>query len=253
MVLSIDIGNSFIHFGLYYNGRLKKQKNFPRPERLTVKMATRMIVKVGKKFQGAGISSVVPEFLRPMLGALKKCGVRKLAVIDWQTKTGLKLMYRNPRTLGADRIANAVGGLKRYNRDLIVIDFGTAITFDVVDRDGVFHGGAICPGIMASMKSLSNSTARLPIIKIAMPRRVIGRTTRECMQIGIIFGAISVVKEFIALITLERRKKYFVVATGGWGKKIASMTDVIDIYDPTITLFGIYQIYLMHGKKIGYN
>lgn len=134
MVLAVDIGNTYIHIGLYVKNRLVTIRKFSTPDILTRDEAIFMISEFGKKFDGAGIASVVPGILEPFVDAFSNRFRIKPVIISHRVKTGLEIKYYDPAGVGADRIANSVGGLIKYRQDLIMIDFGTATTFDVVEQ-----------------------------------------------------------------------------------------------------------------------
>lgn len=158
-------------------------------------------------------------------------------------KTGLNLRYENPREVGADRIVNAVAAIDRYQCPLVVVDFGTATTFDCIDAEGNYLGGAIVPGIGISTEALYQRASKLPRIELEKPKKVIGRNTVHAMQAGIIFGYAGQVDGIVERIKDEMKAEPKVIATGGLAELIASETRTIEEVNPMLTLEGLRIIY----------
>ncbi len=158
-------------------------------------------------------------------------------------RTGINIKYENPRELGSDRIANAVAAFDEYGGPVIYIDFGTATTFGVVDENGSFLGGAICPGIKLASEALGNGTAKLPRFELAKPERVIGRTTLANLQSGMFYGYVGLVTHLVKKIRQELGVQAQVVATGGMAQMMAEESKVIDHVDGLLTLKGLRLIW----------
>ncbi len=158
-------------------------------------------------------------------------------------KTGINIRYENPRELGSDRIANAVAAYDEYGGPCIFIDFGTATTFGVVDENGAFLGGLICPGIKLSSEALVTGTAKLPRFELTRPDSVIGRTTLTNLQSGMFYGYVGLVKNIVRKIRQELNQEAYVVATGGLAVMIADESKAIDKLDGLLTLKGLRLIY----------
>ena len=159
-------------------------------------------------------------------------------------KTGMNVRVENPREVGADRIVNNVAAYKKYGAPLVVVDFGTATTFNVIDKDGAFIGGVIAPGIKTALEGLVSSTAQLPMIELVSPKTAVAKNTETNMQAGIIFGFSGLVDNIVGKIKKELGDENVkVVATGGLGEIIAKETKSIDVVDRTLTLFGLKTIY----------
>ncbi|MBR0189924.1 MAG: type III pantothenate kinase, partial [Clostridia bacterium] len=157
---------------------------------------------------------------------------------------GLNIKVENPKEVGADRIVNSVAAYKKYGGPVIVIDFGTATTFNVVDGSGAFIGGVIAPGIKTSLSGLVSSTAQLPMIELVPPKKAVAKSTEANMQAGIIFGFSGLVDNIVGKIKKELGDDGVkVVATGGLGEIIAKETKSISLVDRTLTLFGLKLIY----------
>ena len=166
-------------------------------------------------------------------------------------KTGINIRYENPRELGSDRIANAVAAYDEYGGPCIFIDFGTATTFGVIDADGAFLGGTICPGIKLSSEALVSGTAKLPRFELARPENVIGKTTLTNLQSGMFYGYVGLVRNIVRKIKQELGKEAYVVATGGMALMIAEESNVIDKLDGLLTLKGLRLIYERNSTEGG--
>lgn len=189
------------------------------------------------------ISSVVPSLMMELEELSNKYFFCKPLVVGPGIKTGLALKYENPREVGADRVVNAVGAFKKYGGPLIIIDFGTATTFCVVDEKGDYLGGAIAPGIRISTDALVARAAKLPRVELIKPKSIIGRNTIASMQAGIIYGFAGQIEGIVNRMKKEIDADVKVVATGGLAGLMAKETDVIDIVDELLTLDGLRSIY----------
>jgi type III pantothenate kinase len=241
VVAVIDVGNTNIHFGLYKNERLIKRRIYATSKGVVEKRILRILK--GKKIDGAAIASVVPCVNTRISRFFKRYLKISPLIISSKTKCNLKFGYHNPRTLGADRIANVVGALARYENNLIVLDFGTATTLDVVFRNGNYLGGIITPGIEMSFEIIANKTGLLPRVSMRKPRNIIGRSTKECIQSGIFNGTVAMIDGLIQRIEKDHRKKFLTVATGGWGRFMTSQIKKIKYFDQDLGLYGILKIY----------
>ncbi|NPA15367.1 MAG: type III pantothenate kinase [Deferribacteres bacterium] len=249
MLLAVDIGNTNIVIGVY---RGKELVNFWRVGTDRKKTIFEYAVVISGLFslnglpagsvKDAVISSVVP----PLTGVIKETlsflfDIEPL-IVGPGVKTGMPVLVDNPKEVGTDRIVNAVGAYSKYGGPLVVVDFGTATTFDAVSAKGEYLGGAICPGIGISLEALFRETAQLPKVDFKKPRRVIGKNTIESMQSGIFYGYVSLVDGMV-----ERMKKELsgakCVATGGYASAIAHESSTIEVVDPWITLEGLRIIY----------
>jgi type III pantothenate kinase len=193
---------------------------------------------------GAVIASVVPEVNFNLLTLCRKyCKTDPLVVGDSAVKLGTKALVDRPEEVGADRIVNTLAAHDRYRGPLIVVDFGTATTLDVVDRDGNYCGGAIAPGINLSLAALHMAAAKLPSVRIGRTERVIGTDTVSCMQSGIYWGYVGLVEGLVGRIKAEFGAPMRVIATGGLAPLFAGATDLIERADPDLTLWGLRLIY----------
>jgi len=241
MVVVLDIGNTNIHLGLYNGEKLVKKVICP----LTEKSFEDRILKVlkGKRVDGVAIASVVLRFTTEYSKFFKRRLNISPLIISPNMDCHLKFGYRKPETLGTDRIAGVVGGLARYKRNLIIVDFGTVTTLDIILKNGNYLGGIIFPGIETLMDVLISRTALLKEVSIKKPVHIIGTSTEECIQSGIFNGTVAMISGLIREIRKEYRKKFLCVATGGWGKIVFSQIKEIKHFDPDLCLFGILKIY----------
>lgn len=196
-----------------------------------------------EQMDGVIISSVVPPLMRTLEQLSLKYLRKTPLVVGPGVKTGLNIRYENPREVGADRIVNSVAGIVKYGSPLIVVDFGTATTFDYIDEGGNYLGGAIVPGIGISTEALYQRAAKLPRIELVKPKSVIGRNPVTSMQAGIIFGYAGQVDGIVKRIRNEFNVSPRVIATGGLAELIASESETIEEVDPLLTLEGLRIIY----------
>lgn len=241
MLLAIDIGNTTIAFGVFQNKNLKSSWKVSTQCLLSGKS-----LRFQKDIDAAIISSVVPKATPIIKKAIaKKYGIRPFVVGAGDIKAPIKNLYRRPNQVGQDRLVNAVAVKELYGYPAIVIDFGTAITFDVISRKGEYLGGLIFPGIETSLDALSEKAALLPKIKVAPPKGLIGRDTVESMRSGVLYGTGALCDGVIAKLKAKcgRGEPMKVVATGGHCRLMARFSRSIDIVDPDLTLHGLRIIY----------
>ncbi len=195
------------------------------------------------------ISSVVPPLVVPITKMCERYFHIHPIVVGPGIRTGIRLNYENPRAIGADRIVNVVGAYEQYGGPLIVIDIGTATTFDVVAENGDFLGGVIAPGLGTSADALFQSTAQLPRIELVPPKNIICRNTIQGMQAGVVFGFVGQIDEIVRRIKAEMGCPMQVIATGGFGRMIAKESATIDRVDHFLTLTGLQVLYERNHKK----
>ncbi|MSQ09489.1 MAG: type III pantothenate kinase [Dehalococcoidia bacterium] len=253
MLLAIDIGNTNVKLGVYdaavlrHSWRLKSDAQ-KMPDEYGVLLASllNMAGLATKDMQQAAICSSVPPLVGTFIEVCQRfCGITPL-VVGAGVKTGMKVLYEDPRAVGADRIAGAVAGHHKYGGPIIIADCGTASVFDAITRDGEYLGGAIAPGMQLSADALVSRTAMLRRIEMVSPKGAIGRNTVHAMQSGIIFGYVGLVKELVARFKSELGDDARVIGTGGLASVIARAGEVFDVLEPDLTLEGLRLIHEMN-------
>ena len=202
------------------------------------------------QIDAAIIASVVPEANFNLVTLCRRyCNSDPLVVGEAGVALGIKALVDRPEEVGADRLVNTVAAHDRYPGPLVVVDFGTATTFDVVDGDGNYRGGVIAPGINLSITALHLAAAKLPSVRIRRTERVIGTNTVDCMQSGIFWGYVGLIEGVVARIKREFGGHMGVIATGGLAPVFDGATDVIEKIDPTLTLWGLRLVYRQNSGK----
>ncbi|MBH5320680.1 type III pantothenate kinase [Paenibacillus sp. GSMTC-2017] len=250
MIFVIDVGNTNIVLGIYRGKELLHHWRLSTNRSATVDEYGMNIHNLFHyagvrmdQIEGVIISSVVPPLMRTLEQLCLKYVRKAPLVVGPGVKTGLNIRYENPREVGADRIVNSVAGIEKYGTPLIVVDFGTATTFDYIDPNGSYLGGAIVPGIGISTEALYQRAAKLPRIELTRPKSVIGRNPVTSMQAGIIFGYAGQVDGIVNRIRAEFSVTPRVIATGGLAELIAAESETIQEVDPLLTLEGLRIIY----------
>ena len=254
MILVVDVGNTNIVLGVYKDSRNIAGWRISTDAKKTSDEYSIKVMQLflqsdlnPKEVKGIIISSVVPNIMHSLENMVKKSfGINPL-IVGPGVKTGINIKYDNPKEVGADRIVNAVAAHDKYNKDLIIIDFGTATTFCSLTKDANYLGGCITPGIKISSDALFDRAAKLPRIELETPKSIICKNTVTSMQAGIIYGYIGQVEYIVNKMKKEMMdygtEEPFVIATGGLAKLIAKETDVIDKVDSSLTLEGLRIIY----------
>jgi type III pantothenate kinase len=251
LLLALDVGNTTVTLGLFDGECLRATWRLATDrERLTDEYAVIVLTLLGQQgltaqdVQHASMASVVPD-LAPVFAELcrKHLHVEPL-LVDTGTRTGVRILYENPREVGADRVADVVAGCKRYGPPpLIIVDLGTGLVFDAVTRDGDYLGGAIAPGIGIAAEALYERAAKLYRVEVQRPERAIGRNTIGAIQSGLVFGYVGLLEGMVARFQEELGGGAKVIATGGWAPLIAKETKAIDVVDEDLTLHGLRLIY----------
>ena len=257
MLLVVDVGNSHTVLGLYEDRELIGKwrvvsENYRTGDELYIllMMLLQSIKVEPQAIRGCCVSSVVPQLNASILYVCRHAFGLEPLMVEPGVKTGIMLQCDNPREVGADRIANAAGALSEYSGPLIVIDFGTATTFDVVTERAEWQGGVIAPGVQLAADALFHRCAKLPRVDIVAPKHVIGKDTVTNIQVGLTYGYADMVDGLVCRIAAEMKAKPTVVATGGLAKTIASVSSHIDVVDALLTLKGLRVIYEKnHGTK----
>lgn len=249
MLLVVDVGNTHITLGVFDGKDIKATfRATAKQPRTSDEYGIQLCDLLEhrdfniKDITDVIISSVVPDVMHSLTSAIiKYFHVRPL--VPTTLDMGLKINTEHPKEIGPDRIVDAVAAYEKYGGPVIVIDFGTATTYDVVTADGVFEGGVISPGIRTSARALWGGAAMLPEIEIRTPKSIIAKETVSSMQGGLVFGYIGQTEYIVKKMKENGYEDAIVVATGGLGNIIVPETDVIDIYDPLLTLDGLRMIY----------
>lgn len=250
MLLVIDVGNTNTVLGLYEGERLVHDWRIRTVTDQTVDEYGVLILSLyrngqigSKKITEIIISCVVPPMLNILDPVCRKYfGVTPL-IVGPGIKTGMPIYYDNPKEVGADRIVNAVAAYNKHRRPLIIVDFGTATTFDYISAKGEYMGGCIAPGIMISSEALFKRAAKLPRVELSRPPKIITKDTISGMQAGIMFGYAGLVDGIVSRMKAEAPAEPLVVATGGLARLIAGETKLIDVVDDNLTLEGLRLIH----------
>ena len=256
MLLAIDVGNTNIKYGIFDGENLVASfRVSSRISRTADEYGSVLVGLIEDKgiaktdIDGIIISSVIPTLNYTICHMCEYFFGITPIMVGPGVKTGLNVKVENPKEVGADRIVNSVSAFVKYGGPLVVIDFGTATTFNVIDNSGAFIGGVIAPGIKTSLEGLVSATAQLPMIELVSPKKAIGKNTETNMQAGIIFGFAGLVENILKKIKKELGAEDFkVVATGGLGEIIAKEVKSIEIVDRTLTLDGLKYIYELNKE-----
>jgi type III pantothenate kinase len=250
MLLVIDVGNTNIVYGLFEGTDLVRQFRVETGRGRTADeyavVLRQLLGMYGispEEVQAAILASVVPSLTESMAELVRRAFGREALVVGPGVKTGMSILYENPREVGADRIVNAIAAYEKVKGAVIVVDFGTATTFDCVTPKGEYLGGVIAPGVEISADALFQRAARLPRVEVAKPPRVVGRNTVHSMQSGIVYGYVGLVDGMIARIQEELGYATGVIATGGLARLIAPLSRTIQEADEILTLSGLRILY----------
>ena len=257
MLLVIDVGNTNITLGVFKNDELlgtfrmtTKLHRTSDEYGITLRELVERQGILSTDIDAVIIASVVPDIMHSLGSAIIKYFGIKPMIVSAGIKTGIKIKTENPKQVGADRIVDAVAAYTIHGGPVIVIDFGTATTYDIVGPDGTFEAAVIAPGIRTSAQAMWGQAAMLPAVEIRKPESILAKETISSMQAGIVFGQIGQTEYIVEKIRKEAGyEDAKVVASGGLGKIIASETEVIDIYDPQLTLKGLRIIYEKNKKR----
>lgn len=256
MILVIDVGNTNMTLGVYDGQELRATFRMmtkqPRTSDEYGVFITQLLKNKGievLELEGSIVASVVPDVMHSLIGALVKYTHTRPINVGPGIKTGIRIVTEDPRAIGADRIVDAVAAYEKYGGPVLVLDFGTATTYDLITEKGEFAAGITAPGIRISSEALGKQTAKLPNIEIRKPKSILAQETISSMQAGLVYGQIGQTEYIIRKVKEESGiGQLRVVATGGLGRLIADETDAIDIYDSYLTLEGLRIIYEKNQK-----
>ncbi len=250
MLLAVDIGNTQIAAGLFRGDELvahwRLSSTYERTEDETWVIMQSICQAHGfdiTETTGMAVSSVVPGMTRTFEKMASKYLKTSPVVVSHQIDLGIQILYKNPSNVGADRLCNAVGGFIKYGGPLIVVDFGTATTFDVISKNAEYLGGIIAPGIEMSSMILHQRAAKLPRVELSFPEHVIGNCTEDSMRSGLMYGTVEMIDGMIKRISNELQEKVTAIATGGLARVIIEKLETVEIIEPYLTLDGLLNIY----------
>jgi type III pantothenate kinase len=249
VILVCDVGNTETTVGVYDDTTLRAHwritTGLPRTADEFGLLLRHILIDEGinpTHIAGAAIASVVPRSTAPMVEALKSwLHDRPVIQVDGRSKLPITLDVEEPQTVGADRIVNTLAASRLYKRDAIVVDLGTATTYDCITADGVFLGGVIAPGVLIMAETLVRRTSKLPATELVVPKKVIGRRTEECIRAGVMYGAAESIDGLVRRIKAEwpGKQEPLVIATGGLAETFRPLCREIDEADPFLTLRGL--------------
>jgi type III pantothenate kinase len=245
--LAIDVGNTNTCFGVFSEDKLSSIFRFSTHKYETVDEWQFLIENILKNYKGdfsSSLGSVVPSKDDLIIKALNNLNIKDVLKVKPGVKTGVPILYEYPSEVGVDRIVNAVALKEKYGFPGIVVDFGTAITFDVVSRKGEYLGGLICPGISMSLENLFKKTSLLPLVEFKKPPSIIGKNTTHSIQSGIYYGFIGLIEGILQRLIRENGPFPYIIATGGYSEIISKDIPLITNVEVDLTLWGLYLIYL---------
>lgn len=250
MLLAVDIGNTNMEFGIFKGNDLQASFRLVTHHNVT---SDELGISIRQFFmiynidivliEDVLISSVVPQVIYSVKNAIRKYLNREPLIVQENFNINIVNKYDNPTEVGADRLVNAYAGFKKYGGGIVVVDFGTATNFDVIDQEGAYLGGVLYPGIRISLDALAHKASKLPKVEIETPNKVIGTNTIMSLQAGIVYGYTGAVVHIIDLLEQELGYRPKVIATGGLARVIDEQTDVFDVIDRSLTLEGLQLIY----------
>lgn len=256
MLLAADVGNTNITFGVFAGKRLmttfRMMTKTPRTSDeygIGLRELLRSNQVDAAAIRGAIVASVVPNVMHALIGAIRRYLNIEPLIVSAGIKTGIRITAENPKEIGPDRIVDVVAAYEKYGGPVLILDFGTATTYDLVTEDGRFGVGITAPGIRICAEALWGAAAKLPEIEIKKPASILARETVSSMQAGLVYGQIGQTEYIVRQVKKETGYENLkVVATGGLGRIIADETDAIDVYDSTLTMEGLRILYEKNRK-----
>lgn len=256
MLLTIDIGNTNVTYGVFEGEQLRATwRMATNVNQMADEYAALLLNLLNHNdiaisdIKNITICSVVPPLTTAFTDLSERYFHITPLMIGAGVKTGVRIRFDNPREVGPDRIANAAAAHHLYTGPVIVVDMGTATTFDTVSREGDWIGGAVAPGIAVAAEALFARTATLPRVELVHPKQAIGTNTISAMQSGIVFGYVGLIEGIVARIQQELEEKAIVIATGGYASLMAGETSIIKAVNPDLTLIGLRLIYEMNRSQ----
>ncbi len=252
-IVAIDVGNSETTVGVGNNLSWKSYRYTTRKTITSDELFMMFKTTIDpesindENLDGSIICSVVPQITDSVIEATKRFTSKTVKNVGPGIKTGLKVNIDNPKELGPDRIANSVGGFKMAKKTAVIIDLGTATTFDIVNNKKEYLGGSIAPGIKISLEALTSKTSSLKSVEISNPKSVIGKNTYEAIQSGLILGHASMIDSMLEKIILEIDLEPTIIITGGLGEIIQPILNIETIYSKDLTLNGLEEIYFLNN------
>jgi type III pantothenate kinase len=250
MLLLCDVGNTTTVVGLWDGDRIVHRWRISTDRERTADecrlLLRSMLAEFSGTVTGGALSSVVPTRTESWKEAMSALITGPLVVVGPRVKTGIALQVDNPREVGADRVANAIGARRLFGAPVVVVDFGTATTVDLVGADGAYQGGAIAPGLEVSADALVTHTAALRRVELSPPRSPVGRSTVEAIQSGLIYGYAGLVDGLVTRIAGSVTGPCPVVATGGLAETVVRHTSTVTNIEPDLTLIGLAEIYRLN-------
>ena len=250
MLLVVDVGNTQTHFGTWHDGELVEHWRFATVRESTADelgAALRSLLELRGVTLGdltaSIVSSTVPQLGPEWATMASRYLSHEMLVVGPGTRTGMAIRYDNPREIGADRLVNAVAAFAKVQGAVVVVDFGTAITYDPVSAEGEYLGGIITPGVEISIEALTTRAAALPKVDIAPPRSLIGKSTIDAIRSGIVYGFAGQVDAIVRRLRAEMGEETETIATGGLAGHIVPFTETIDEVDDLLTLTGLRLLY----------
>jgi type III pantothenate kinase len=253
--LCVDIGNTNTVFGVMSDQGLRAQwrvatDHTRMPDEYALQIIGLLQIEgIGRdEIGGMAICSVVPSLTADFVKLGRRYFGVDALVVGPDVNVGIVVKYDDPRAVGADRVVNAVSVKERFGGPACVVDFGTSTTFDAIDRDCAYLGGAIAPGLAISAEALYSRAARLTRVALTPPPAAVGRNTEHSVQSGLIFGYVGLTEGLVARFRRELGDDMRVIGTGGLAELVAAETDVFDLVDPSLTLDGLYRVYRINRK-----
>jgi len=254
VLLAVDVGNTQTHFGTWEGTELVEHWRFAtRRESTTDELGARLSTLLGLRglsfdaLDASIVSSTVPQLGDEWAGVGSRYLGHDMLVVGPGVRTGMALRYENPREIGADRLVNAVAAYERAQGACVVVDFGTAITYDAISAGGEYLGGIIAPGVEISMEALTERAAKLPKVELGPPRSLIGKTTLDAIRSGVVYGYAGQVDGIVRRLRIELGAHTRTIATGGLASVVVPFAESIDEVDDLLTLSGLR---LIHARNL---